>query len=418
MQRTFYPGKWTGRAVVPPSKSEAHRRMICAALTAGETRLSGFMPSRDMTATMDCLRALGAGFREQDEKLVVCGAAGDAADAPTMDCGESGSTLRFMMPIALAVGQGGTFVMHGRLAERPLEPYDPIFDACGVTRTREGNTLTLRGKLKAGDYTLPGNVSSQFVTGMLYALPLLPGDSTLTVTLPVESAGYIDMTLQCLRESGIRVESIGDWQWHIPGGQHYQAKDAALPGDWSQGAVLLCAGALGHHVTTAGLALNSTQGDRAVLRVLEQLGTHFRQTSEGLEPMGGALTGACFSGRDIPDIVPVLAFTCTQAAGESRITDCGRLRLKESDRFAATVELLTALGANIRGEDDDLVIHGPTPLHGGVTLDARNDHRLVMLLALAASIANAPVTVTGTEALKKSWPTFVDTILALGGHIA
>ena len=318
MDRTFSPCALSGVAAVPPSKSEAHRRMICAALTPGETRLTGFLPSRDMTATMDCLSALGAPFRLEGETLLVRGCGGPAAFAPRMDCGESGSTLRFLIPLALALGEGGGFLMGGRLGERPLEPYDPILEACGVTSRREstpqGVLLTLRGRLRPGNYTLPGDVSSQFVTGMLYALPLLPGDSTLTVTPPVESAGYIRMTLQCLADSGIRLEETGPYAWRIPGNQRYRATGGALPGDWSQGAVLLCAGALGHPVSVAGLDTASTQGDRAALDVLARLGVSFREEDGVLHPLGGTLRGATFSGRDIPDIVPVLALTCTQAA--------------------------------------------------------------------------------------------------------
>ena len=229
---------------------------------------------------------------------------------------------------------------------------------------------------------------------MLYALPLMPGDSTLTVTPPVESAGYIRMTLQCLADSGIRLEETGPYAWRIPGNQRYRATGGALPGDWSQGAVLLCAGALGHPVDVAGLDLASTQGDRAALDA---------------GPAGCILPGG--GRRSIPWENPCGSHfqrpghpghraragtrTCTQATGESRITSCGRLRLKESDRFAATVELLSALGADIDGEGDDLVVRGPTPLRGGVTLSARNDHRLVMLLALAATVADGPVTVQG-----------------------
>ena len=418
MDRTFFPCALSGAAAVPPSKSEAHRRMICAALTPGETVLTGFLPSRDMTATMDCLRALGAGFSLAEDALRIRGCAAPAAFAPSMDCGESGSTLRFLIPLSLSLGEGGAFLMRGRLGERPLEPYDPMLDACGVTRRREscpeGVRLTLRGHLRPGNYTLPGDVSSQFVTGMLYALPLLPGDSTLTVTPPVESAGYIRMTLQCLEDSGIRLEATGPYAWRIPGNQRYRARNGALPGDWSQGAVLLCAGALGHAVKVTGLDPRSTQGDRAVLTALSALGADFRWEGGALRPAGGRLRGACFSGSDIPDIVPALALVCTQAAGESRITGCGRLRLKESDRFAATVELLSALGADIRGEGDDLIIRGPTPLRGGV-LHTRNDHRLVMLLALAATVAADPVTVRGAEAIDKSWPTFFATYAALGG---
>ena len=298
MDRTFSPCALSGVAAVPPSKSEAHRRMICAALTPGETRLTGFLPSRDMTATMDCLSALGASFRVEGETLLVRGCGGPAAFAPRMDCGESGSTLRFLIPLALALGAGGGFLMGGRLGERPLEPYDPILEACGVTSYREstpqGVLLTLRGRLRPGNYTLPGDVSSQFVTGMLYALPLLPGDSTLTVTPPVESAGYIRMTLQCLADSGIRLEETGPYAWRIPGNQRYRATGGALPGDWSQGAVLLCAGALGHGVDVAGLDLASTQGDRAALDVLFQAEKidgviHFAASSQVGESMSDPL---------------------------------------------------------------------------------------------------------------------------------
>lgn len=417
MERTFAPGTLRGTMQAPPSKSEAHRRMICAALASGCSHLSGFASSKDMEATMNCLTALGASFRAEGTQLTVTGVPGRADFAPAMDCGESGSTLRFLLPVSLAAGEGGRFLLHGRLGERPLSPYAPIFAACGVQWAQTAETVEVRGRLKPGRYTLPGNVSSQFVSGMLFALPLLAEDSFLQVEQPVESAGYIRMTVQCLQAHGIVLEELRPWVWRVPGNQRYQARDAQLPGDWSQGAVPLCAAALGHPVTVAGLPGETAQGDRAAAEVLARLGACPHITAEGWTCSGGALRGACFTGRDIPDIVPVLALVCTQAAGESRITDCGRLRLKESDRFAATVELLRALGAEIHGEGDDLVIRGPVRLQGGCTLSARNDHRLVMLLALAATLTVQPVTVQGVEALEKSWPTFLAQYAELGGSI-
>ena len=402
MNVTITPGLLRGAITPPPSKSQAHRLLIAAALADGESRIEHLADSQDIQATRRCMAALKA----------------PGEDLPVLDCGESGSTLRFLIPVALALRGGGRFTGRGRLMERPQKPYFDLFDEKGIAYRQEDGVLTVQGRLTPGTFALPGDVSSQFVTGLLYALPLLPGDSTLTVTPPVESAGYIRMTLQCLADSGIHLEETGPYAWRIPGNQRYRATGGALPGDWSQGAVILCAGVLGHGVDVAGLDTASTQGDRAALDVLARLGVSFREEGGVLHPLGGTLRGATFSGRDIPDIVPVLALACTQAAGESRITGCGRLRLKESDRFAATVELLSALGADIHGEGDDLVVRGPTPLRGGVTLSARNDHRLVMLLALAATVAEGPVTVQGVEALNKSWPTFLTTYEALGGKVS
>ena len=420
MEMTFFAAPLKGTVTAPASKSEAHRRMICAGLTRGATTLTGFMDSADMAATARCLKALGASLCRKDDSLTITGYAKKCCKLPVLDCGESGSTLRFFVPIAMAMAGGGVFRMHGRLGQRPMDVYRDLFVPRGV-RWRMGvgcdgaAELTVKGVLEAGHYVMPGNVSSQFVSGLMFALPLLAEDSTLTVQPPVESAGYINMTVEALTQSGVVLEELAPFSWRIAGNQHYQAQDGQLAGDYSQAAVLCCAGALGHDVTVTHLAPVTTQGDRAVLKHLEALGAKVQEDASGVTVTADRLIGTTLDMADCPDIAPILALTCQLAAGESRLTGCGRLRLKECDRLAATVEVLNLLGGHAKAEGDDIVITGVDKLRGGVTLPDYNDHRMVMLGMIAASVAEAPVTVTGVEALNKSWPEFINVYKNLGG---
>ena len=413
MDMTFISAPLKGVVAAPASKSEAHRRMICAGLTKGTTTLGGFMDSADMAATARCLKALGAQIEEKDDALTITGYAKKISKLPVLDCGESGSTLRFFVPIALAMAGGGVFRMHGRLGQRPMDVYRDLFVPRGV-RWRMGvgcdgaAELTVKGALEAGHYVMPGNVSSQFVSGLLFALPMLAEDSTLTVEPPVESAGYIRMTVEALTQSGIQLEEIAPFSWRIAGNQSYQARNGQLSGDYSQAAVLLCAGALGHQVTVTGLAQETTQGDRAVLAHLAALGANVQEDASGVTVTANALHGAALDMANCPDIAPILALVCQMAEGESRLTGCGRLRLKECDRLAATVATLNLLGGSARAEGDTIVIQGVKALKGGVALPNYNDHRMVMLGMVAASIAKEPVTVQGVEALNKSWSEFVN----------
>lgn len=394
--------------------------MICAGLTDGETTLTGFMDSADMAATRRCLRALGASIERDGERLTIRGHARKTAKLPVLDCGESGSTLRFFVPIALAVAGGGVFRMHGRLGQRPMDVYRDLFVPRGV-RWRMGvgcdgaAELTVQGKLESGNYVLPGNVSSQFVSGLMFALPLLQEDSTLTVQPPVESAGYINMTVEAITASGVVMDEIAPFRWRIPGKQAYQAKDGRLSGDYSQAAVLCCAGALGHDVSVTNLSPDTTQGDRAVLKHLTALGAKVAESETGITVTADALHGATLDMSDCPDIAPILALTCQLAEGESRLTGCGRLRIKECDRLAATVEILNLMGGKARADGNDIVITGVKQLRGGVSIPDYNDHRMVMLAAIAAANAEQPVTVAGTGALNKSWPEFLNVYRDLGG---
>lgn len=420
MNKTFYPARLSGTTAAPASKSEAHRRMICAGLARGTTELTGFMDSDDMGATRRCLRALGARITQEGDRLTIVGGARKPELLPILDCGESGSTLRFFVPIAMAVSGGGIFRMHGRLGARPMDVYRDLFVPAGVQwRMGAGADgaaeLFVHGRLNPGHYELPGNVSSQFVSGLMFALPLLPEESLLTVTPPVESVGYIQMTLEALRSSGIEIEKIGSWQWRIPGAQRYQPVSGALQGDYSQAAVLLCAAALGHSITVTSLAQQTAQGDRSILKHLTALGAQVVETPEGVTVKADKRHGAVLDMADTPDIAPMLALVCQLSEGESRLCRCGRLRQKESDRLTETVNMLRLLGGNIRVEGDDMVIRGVQKLRGGATVNGCNDHRMIMLASIAASVAELPVTVTDVEALHKSWPDYLNVYADLGG---
>lgn len=420
MEMTFSPAHLQGTVAAPASKSEAHRRMICAGLTEGETTLTGFMDSADMAATRRCLRALGAATEREEGRLTLRGHARKIAKLPILDCGESGSTLRFFVPIALAVAGGGVFRMHGRLGQRPMDVYRDLFVPRGV-RWRMGvgcdgaAELTVQGKLEAGNYVLPGNVSSQFVSGLMFALPLLGEDSTLTVQPPVESAGYINMTVEAITGSGVVMEKAAPFSWRIPGNQAYHAVDGRLSGDYSQAAVLLCAAAMGHDVQVTNLSRDTTQGDRAVLKHLTALGAQVEESEAGIRVTAASLHGATLDMSDCPDIAPILALVCQLSEGESRLTGCGRLRIKECDRLAATVEILNLLGGNAKAEGNEMVIRGVKRLRGGVSIPDYNDHRMVMLAAMAAAQAEQPVRIAGTNALNKSWPDFIEVYRQLGG---
>ena len=399
MQITITPGPLSGAVTPPPSKSQAHRVLIAAALAGGVSEISHPGTSQDIDATLDCLAALGAGIRRHDGGITVTGLSAPATH-PVLPCGESGSTLRFLMPVALVCSGGGEFRGRGRLMQRPQTPYFEIFRQQGVSFTQEGDTLTLSGRLSPGTYRLPGNVSSQFVTGLLYALPLLAGDSDIVLTTALESESYVGMTLEALEAFGVTVRPT-ETGWHVPGNQVYTPRNMAVEGDWSQAAFYLCAAGLGNPVSVSGLRRDSRQGDRVVQAFSERL----RQP--------GAVT---LDVGDCPDLVPALAAQAALRDGDvTHITGAARLRLKESDRLASVTAVLSALGADITEEPSGLRIRGAGSLRGGVTVDAWNDHRIAMMAAVAATRCRLPVSITGAECVRKSYPAFWRDYEALGG---
>ena len=415
MTITIIPTKLTGPVTPPPSKSQAHRLLIAAALAHGESVISNVAFSQDIEATLRCLSELGAEFTRSGSTVTVRGMGASVMSPmrrmayPHLDCGESGSTLRFLIPIALAVRGGGIFTGHGRLMERPLKPYFDIFDEKGISYELKDGTLTVAGLLEPGVYRLPGNVSSQFFTGLLFALPLLGGPSALIPTTQLESEGYIQMTLQAMAQFGIEMPAAMSLppQYHPVGSQTYSAADAVVEADWSQAGFWYAAKFLGNDVEITGLNPGSIQGD-AVIDV------QYAEMGLSLAPAGGLELDV----SGCPDLVPPLAVMAALRAGETTIlTNAGRLRMKESDRLASVTSVLNALGADVTEGPDCLTIRGKEILPGGVTVDSYSDHRIAMMAAIAATRCEKPVTITGGSCVSKSYPDFWEEYERLGGKI-
>lgn len=374
-----------GAIAAIPSKSMAHRLLICAALAEGETQVECHGTSKDIEATRACLATMKAGGR--------------------LPCGESGSTLRFLLPVAAALGLDAEFLMEGRLPQRPLAPLDAQLAAHGAVLTRpQPEILRCTGQLTPGNYVLPGDVSSQYISGLLFALPLLDAPSTLTVTGKIESAPYIEMTLDALRQFGISV-TREDSVFHIPACGYRSPGKAVVEGDWSNAAFWLCAGALRQPVTVTGLNHDSLQGDRAIVELLAAFGAEVTQSGDSVTVRPAPLQAMEIDAAAIPDLVPVLSVVAAAAQGTTRIFNAQRLRLKESDRIASVKAMLENLGAKAEETADGLLIHGGMPLQGG-TVDSCNDHRIAMAGAVASTICQNPVTILGAEAVEKSYPGF------------
>lgn len=416
MIKQIIPGPRSGAVHIPASKSQAHRLLVCAALGEEETEIFCDGISKDIAATMACLGALGAEIKETKQGgILVKPISAPPAGEVILPCGESGSTLRFLLPAAGALGARARFKMEGRLPERPLAPLDRELMAHGMSLEKRGDTLACSGKLRPGDYRLPGDVSSQYISGLLMALPLLPGESVLQVTGKIESSAYITMTGDALRLAGLALTPDRGC-WVIPGGVKYRLPRAlCVEGDYSNAAFFLCAGAMSERgISVTGLNLDSHQGDRAVLDILRRFGAETERRQGEILCRGGALRGCEIDAAPIPDLIPVLSVLAAGAAGETRVINAGRLRLKESDRLRSTTEMLKALGAEIRELPEGLVIRGVKRLRGG-RVDSCGDHRIAMSAAVAAGICTGTVTVEGAECVAKSYPRFWADYEALTG---
>jgi len=409
MDVTIYPTKLKGQITPPPSKSQAHRQIIAAALSVGESVISNVAFSQDILATLDCMEQLGARWKKLAENCIRVQGMGSGAPRlhgdglPHLDCGESGSTLRFLIPIALAVAGGGVFTGRGRLMERPQKPYFDLFDEKGIGYTLENGVLTVRGKLESGTYALPGNVSSQFFTGLLYALPLLDGDSIIRSTTALESRGYIHMTVDALGESGVEVTEA-DGQYMVRGGQTYKACDRGVEADWSQAGFYYAALGAGNEIDITGMNPYSSQGDMKIVPY------YLKLTGDGEVTLDVS---------DCPDLVPPLAVhAALRGTGKvTRIVNAARLRMKESDRLTSVTTVLNALGARVEELPDGLVIVGVDTLKGGIVIDPFNDHRIAMMAAVAATRCRKPITIRDAQCVEKSYPDFWEDYEKLGGNI-
>ncbi len=414
MQVTISPATLSGIVPAIPSKSDAHRLAICAALADRPTELELPSSSADIDATLRCLEALGAGIRFSDGILTVTPVF-PAGATPLLDCGESGSTFRFLLPVAAALYSRTRFEGHGRLPDRPIGELMHAMDSQGVSFSAPRLPFETSGLLHGGAYSLPGDVSSQYITGLLMALPRAVEDSVLSLTSPLQSRGYVDITLSALRRFGIAVEDT-EQGYRIPGGQTFRSPGRLkVDGDWSNAAVFLAAGAIGETVSVSGLNSDSPQGDRAITEILARFGAKVSVSEKAVTVSPGPLRGCTVDMSGVPDLLPVLAVVAACAEGETRFTGAERLRLKESDRLTAVCALLQALGGDVQELPDGLIVRG-TPLSGG-TVDSFHDHRMVMSAALAALRCTGPVTILDAGAVEKSYPAFFRDYTALGGNV-
>lgn len=419
MIATIQPSTLSGDYFAPPSKSDSHRALICAALANGFSFISPLAPSEDILATISALNALDANIQLQEEKVIVSGILDKPTDHIRIFCNESGSTLRFLIPIVAAYGIEAVFTGAGKLPQRPLNLYHEQLDCKGISLDRLENEelpLKVKGKLQPGSFELAGNVSSQFITGLLFALPLLNGDSELKIISPLESKPYVDMTITTLHRFGIEITEK-DMCYQIKGGQTYLPCSYTVEGDYSNAAIFAAAALLSEQgIVLSGLSNRSKQGDKEILELIKKFGGSVTNVSEdSVKVAKGELHGIAIDAAQIPDLVPILAVIGTFAKGNTHIYNAHRLKIKESDRLTAITQALYTLGADISCDDDSITVYGGKRLHGGA-VSACNDHRIAMSMAIAALVSDGEVLIDGAEAVNKSYPQFFNDYNRLGGR--
>lgn len=405
-----------GNIKVISSKSDAHRLLIGAALADKPTKIFLEGWSNDIEATKNCLEILGCKVIRDNDGIQITPLWDEQADDIVLDCVESGSTLRFLLPIVAALGKHAILEGQGRLPERPIDVLLEELRAHGSLVKENNLPLVMAGQIRGGVYTLPGNISSQFITGLLFALPLLKEDSEIRLTTKLESRGYVDMTLDTLKLFQIEIEEK-DWGFHIKGGQTYRSPlEVSAEGDWSGAAFWVVAGGIGGDITCTGLRKNSYQGDKEIVDLMEQFGAKVNWKENEVTVCGSSLKGITIDAAQIPDLVPALCTAAALAEGTTIIYNAGRLRMKESDRLKAMAEGLQKLGVRVTEQQESIKIEGGSAHpEGEVILDSYDDHRIVMSLAIAAAALGVEAVIERAEAVSKSYPTFFAEFTRLGG---
>ena len=395
MKVTINQSKATGSVTAPPSKSMAHRMLICGGLAGGKSTIHGIAPSEDVLATLDCLKTLGADYVYENDTVIINGIEGKLHPRDILKCRESGSTLRFFMPLCMISGEKSTLEGSETLLKRPLSVYENLCQKQNIFYDNNNSTITIEGQLKSGDFKIPGNISSQFISGLLFALPLLTGDSTIDIVPPIESCSYINLTIQALGEFGIKAQWLDERTLHIPGNQKYMPCEVTVEGDYSNGAFFSAIDVLGGNVTVEGLRPDSIQGDRIY-------GRYFEQLSKGTSAINIS---------DCPDLGPIL-FAVAAAKSGGVFTGTKRLKIKESDRAASMAEELAKFGVSTKVEEDTVVVY-PISFHRpSETLYGHNDHRIVMALSVLLTLTGGSI--EGAEAVRKSMPDFFEKLQSLG----
>lgn len=419
------PTKLSGEVKIPPSKSMAHRAVICAALGNGMSKVTNIDYSDDIIATIEAMSALGAKITKKEDYLEVYGIkspenieANKVKTERTIDCNESGSTLRFLVPIAALFDGVNRFVGRGNLGKRPLDTYYNIFDEQNIKYSYKEGILDLKteGRLQSGEFKVKGNISSQFITGLLFTLPLLDGDSKIIITTEMESKGYIDLTLSAMKDFGIEIINNNYQEFIIRGNQTYKSRDYRVEGDYSQAAFFFCADALSNNVILNDLKLDSLQGDKEVIDILTRMGVKIGDKSSGLiGTVSNGLKSTVIDGSQCPDIIPVVSLVAALSEGTTEIINAGRLRIKECDRLAAVTSELNKLGAKITEKEDGLIIQGVKELKGGVEVWSHKDHRIAMTIAIASTVCTEPIILKDYECVSKSYPQFWEDFKNVGG---
>ncbi|MFD3156609.1 3-phosphoshikimate 1-carboxyvinyltransferase [Haloimpatiens sp. FM7330] len=418
------PSSLCGKIKIPPSKSMSHRAVICAGLSEEKSVIDDIIFSQDIIATCEAMKALGISIdivekNLQDyKKIYIEGRKKLKLINNSIDCKESGSTLRFLIPIALLTGDKITFKGSGKLVERPLNVYYEIFDKQGIEYSNHNGNLPLevKGSLSHGEYKVKGNISSQFISGLLFTLPLLKGDSKIIITTELESKAYIDLTLQMLKTFNIEIENNNYEEFYIKGNQKYISKDYKVEGDFSQAAFWLVGGIIGEKISCCNLEMDSLQGDKVILDIIKKMGGNIKIKEDFVEVSKSQTKGIVIDASQCPDLVPILAVLGSVSDGTTKIINAERLRIKECDRLKAITNELKILGANIEELEDGLVIQGRKTLNGGV-VDSWNDHRIAMALAVASIKCTESVIIKGSNAVSKSYPQFWNDFKKLGGNI-
>lgn len=416
MTVTVYPSRLTGTVSAIASKSVLHRLLICSALSDGETRIDNVTMSKDISATMSAAEGLGKAVTFENGSLFVT----DGVKTSEINVNESGSTFRFILPVAAASARSEALTIQGSdyLASRPISPlYDQLVSHGAVLSEKGRFPMIVGGKLLSGEYTIPGNVSSQFISGLLFALPICNGNSRIRITGKLESKPYIDITIECLQKFGIEIESTNDG-YFVQGGQKYVSPGViACEGDCSNAAFFLAAGAFSEDfVGVRGINRKTAQGDFAAVEVLKSFGAEACETDDCIKFRRSELHARNIDATDIPDLIPILSLVASVSAGTTTVYGARRLRLKESDRLFSVTDVLSSLGADIKETDDGLIIFGVGRLHGG-RVSSHNDHRIAMTAAIASLVSDGEIIIDGFEAIGKSYPDFIRDFTALGGRL-
>ena len=411
------PNKLSGSVVIPPSKSLSHRAIIAASLAKGKSKISNVMYSNDIKATINAMRACGAKIEEYKDYLIIEGSDVIRKES-IIDANESGSTIRFMIPIALVSNEEITFVGKNHLVKRPLDTFLEIFDKQGIKYERGEDYLPLKvnGGLKSGEFTVRGDISSQFITGLLYALPLLDGDSVIHISTEMESKGYIDLTIDILKMFGIEIENRNYQEYYIKGNQKYKSCDYTIEGDYSQSAFFLVANALGADIKLLAMEEKSHQGDKKIINDMNDFGFSTKFINNELVIDKKNPHSAIIDFSQSPDLGPALTVLASLVPGKSEFINAGRLRIKECDRITCMKEEINKLGGNVEELPDGMIINGVNKLQGGV-VDSHNDHRVAMSLAMATLKMDGELKILNASSVSKSFPNFWEVFENLGGKV-